>query len=73
MSPRKEAEPVSTRSAPAAVSNGRRPWRKKTPVEVVLEQAQKLREEIAATEEDLRQKRKQLEKFEQVCKIFEAS
>lgn len=74
MTPRKESESqVSTRPAPAVSQNGRKPWKKKSPIEVVLEQAKKLREEIAATEEDLKQKRKQLEKFEQACKIFETS
>ena len=52
---------------------GRKPWKKKTPVEVVLEQADKLKAEIAETEEELKAKRKQLQKFEEARKIFEAS
>lgn len=51
--------------------NERKPWKKKTPVEVVLEQANKLKEEIAAGEEALKAKRRQLEKFEQARKLFE--
>jgi hypothetical protein len=51
---------------------GRRPWKKKTPVEVVLEQADKLKAEIAEAEEELKAKRKQLLKFEEAKKIFEA-
>ena len=54
-------------------SKDRKPWKKKTPVEVVLEQADKLREEITEIEEDLKQKRKQLQKFDEARKIFEAS
>lgn len=50
----------------------RKPWKKKTPVEVVLEQADKLKLEIANAEEDLKSKRKQLAKFEEAKKIFEA-
>ena len=73
MSPRKEGDQVSTRPAAASTESGRKPWKKKTPVEVVLEQTAKLRDEIRATEEDLKQKRKQLEKFEQACKIFETT
>lgn len=73
MSPRKDTEPVSTRPATGPTESGRKPWKKKTPVEVVLEQTAKLREEIRETEEALKQKRKQLEKFEQACKIFETS
>ncbi len=51
----------------------RKPWKKKSPVEVVLEQADKLKAEIAETEEELKAKRKQLQKFEEARKIFEAS
>ena len=60
-----------TKSAKSQTS-GRRAWKKKTPVEVVLAQAEKLREEIAQDEALLEEKRTQLEKFEQARKIFEA-
>ncbi len=50
----------------------RKPWKKKTPVEVVMEQADKLKAEIAEAEEELKAKRRQLEKFEQAKKLFEA-
>ena len=55
-----------------AKPESREPWKKKTPVEVVLEQAEKLKAEIAETEEELKAKRKQLQKFEEARKIFEA-
>ena len=58
-------------AAPAATAGGRKPWKKKTPVQVVLDQADKLKQEIADIEEDLKQKRKQLLKFEEARKIFE--
>lgn len=51
----------------------RKPWKKKTPVEVVLDQEKKLRQEIAEAEKELQQKRSQLQKFEQARKIFEGS
>ena len=57
--------------APAKVAESRKPWKKKTPVEVVLEQAEKLKAEIAEGEEALKAKRRQLEKFEQAKKLFE--
>jgi hypothetical protein len=38
-----------------------------------LEQAERLRAEIAEMEEELKAKRKQLHKFEEAKKIFEAS
>ena len=53
-------------------TEGRKPWKKKTPVEVVLEQADKLKSEIAEMEDEIKAKRKQLEKFEQAKKLFEA-
>ena len=49
----------------------RKAWKKKTPVEVVLEQADKLKAEIAEAEEEIKAKRKQLQKFEEARKIFE--
>ena len=61
-----------TGAAPARPQE-RKPWKKKTPVEVVLEQAEKLRQEITEAEEDLKQKRKQLQKFEEARKIFETN
>ena len=51
--------------------DSRKPWKKKTPVEVVLEQAEKLKAEIAETEEELKAKRRQLQKFEEAKKLFE--
>ena len=58
---------------PATKDTERKPWKKKTPVEVVLDQEKKLRQEIAETEKELQQKRSQLQKFEQARKIFEGS
>ena len=52
---------------------GRKPWKKKSPVEVVLEQADKLKAEIAEAEEEIKAKKRQLQKFEEAKKIFEAS
>ena len=65
----KQHEPKPT-PAPAK-SEGRKPWKKKTPVEVVLEQADKLKAEIAEMEEEIKSKRKQLVKFEEAKKLFE--
>ena len=54
-------------------TESRKPWKKKSPVEVVLEQADKLKAEIAEAEEELKAKRRQLEKFEQAKKLFEGA
>lgn len=69
----KTPEPGSGKPATPTADAERKPWKKKTPVEVVLDQEKKLRQEIVETEKDLQQKRSQLQKFEQARKIFEAS
>ena len=56
---------------PASSKPERKPWKKKSPVEVVLEQADKLKAEIAEMEEEIKTKRKQLVKFEEARKLFE--
>ena len=58
---------------PQAGKPERKAWKKKTPVEVVLEQAAKLKAEIAEMEEEIKAKRKQLQKFEEARKIFETA
>ena len=65
-------KPQDPKAAPAAKSD-RKPWKKKTPVEVVLEQADKLKSEIAEMEEELKAKRRQLQKFEEARKLFESA
>ena len=64
-------KPAETKPRPAKPE--RKPWKKKSPIDVVLDQAEKLKAEIAETEEELKAKRKQLQKFEDVKKIFEAT
>jgi hypothetical protein len=54
-----------------AKPEGRKPWVKKTPVQVVLEQADKLKAEIAEMEEEIKAKKRQLVKFEEAKKLFE--
>jgi len=64
-------KPTDPKPAPAPKPEGRKVWKKKTPVEVVLEQADKLKAEIAEMEEELKAKRRQLQKFEEAKKLFE--
>ena len=63
--------PTEPKPTPAAKPEGRKAWKKKSPVDVVMEQADKLKAEIAEMEEELKAKRRQLEKFEQAKKLFE--
>jgi hypothetical protein len=74
MAIQKPPERPEKREQPSAakLATSRKPWKKKTPVEIVLEQADKLKEEIAALEEELKEKRKQLQKFEEARKLFES-
>lgn len=74
MSVQKPNDPKATPTNPqAAGKSERKPWVKKSPVDVVLAQADKLKAEIAELEEELKAKKRQLEKFEQARKLFEAS
>ena len=71
--PKNEPKTPPTSPPAAAGKSERKPWKKKSPVEVVLEQAEKLKAEIAEAEEDLKAKKRQLQKFEEAKKIFETS
>lgn len=73
--PAPKNEPKATQAGPPARpgTSERKPWKKKTPVEVVLEQADKLKAEIAEAEEEIKAKRRQLEKFEQARRLFEGA
>ena len=68
----KKAEPAAAQQTETATAP-RKPWKKKTPVEVVLDQITKLREDVARKEEDLKQARRQLQKLEEVRKVLETS
>jgi|GEM_PF-1854100 len=51
----------------------RKPWKKKSPVEVVLDQINRLRDDVAQKEEELKAAKRQLEKLEQARKVLEAT
>jgi hypothetical protein len=53
--------------------NDRKPWVKKTPVQVVLNQIERLREGLEKREEELKQAKRQLQKLEDVRKILESA
>jgi len=64
-------KPQDTKS-PAPKSE-RKAWKKKTPEQVLFEQADKLKTEIAEMEDELKAKRRQLQKFEEAKKLFEST
>jgi predicted patatin/cPLA2 family phospholipase len=51
----------------------RKPWKKKTPVEVVLDQINRLHDDVLAREEELKQAKRQLQKLEEAKKVLEAT
>lgn len=53
-------------------AEGRKPWKKKSPVDVVMAQADKLRKEISEDEAALNAKKAQLKKFDEAVKLFQA-
>lgn len=50
---------------------GRKPWKKKTPVDVVREQTERQRHEVALREEALADAKRQLQKLEQAFKALD--
>jgi predicted GIY-YIG superfamily endonuclease len=66
-------KPSESARGPSAAGKGaaRKPWKKKTPVEIVLAETDKLRQDIVRREEELKDLRRQLQKFEEARKIFE--
>lgn len=75
MNPPKTTEASSARSSTttAASQSARKPWKKKTPADVVLDQINKVRDDVAAKEEELKHARRQLQKLEEARKVLEAT
>ena len=51
----------------------RKPWKKKDPVDVVLDQINKVRDDVTYKEEELKKAKRQLAKLEEAKKVLEAS
>jgi hypothetical protein len=60
----------STSTAPSTPS--RKPWIKKTPVEIVLEQIGKQEEKVADMRKELAREERELTKLQQAKKVLEA-
>ncbi len=60
------------KAAPAPEQSGRKPWIKKTPVEVVLEQLDKQEQRVAEMRKELAQEERELAKLTQARKVLEA-
>jgi hypothetical protein len=56
----------------ASKKEGRKPWVKKTPVEVVLDQIAKQEEIVTDMREQLKREERELQKLQQAKKVLEA-
>lgn len=82
MTPTKSKDGTPFRPAPAAPAeevaaqsdeSKRKPWKKKTPVEIFRSQVERLRENVRLKEADLNQDKKQLQKLEEAIKLLESA
>jgi hypothetical protein len=76
MTAQKSKDTGSPPSASAPVTMGttkRKAWVKKTPVEVVLDQINRLKDDVAKKEEEFKLAKRQLEKLEAARKVLEAT
>lgn len=77
MTPKKPADEAPTRTSTATTAvtttRDRRPWKKRTPVEVIVDQINKLRDDVNRREEELKQAKKQLLKLDEVLKTLEST
>jgi hypothetical protein len=78
MTAQKHADQGMSRSTTATTAvtttqAGRKPWKKKTPVEIMLDQIEKIREGVAEKEEELKHAKRQLQKLEEARKVLESA
>jgi hypothetical protein len=79
VTPAKATDQAASRSSSATTAAvtttqaGRKPWKKKTPVEIMLDQIEKIREGVAQKEEELKQAKRQLQKLEEARKVLEST
>jgi hypothetical protein len=67
MTAQRQAEP-----AQAKLPTDRKPWKKKSPVEVVIAQIDRVREDVAKREDELKIARRELQKLEEAKKLLES-
>ena len=68
------ATPQAAKAAPSSstTTSSRKPWVKKTPVEIVLEQIGKQEEKVAGMRKELVREERELTKLQQAKKVLEA-
>jgi len=67
--PGSEPEPI----ARAASTGGRKPWIRRTPVEVVLEQITKQEDRVEGLREELAKEERELKKLQQAKNVLEST
>ncbi len=72
--PTSPGTPAATQAVPSnsTATSGRKPWIKKTPVEIVLEQIGKQEEKVAGMRKELAREERELAKLQQAKKVLEA-
>jgi hypothetical protein len=70
----RQTQPAATQEArtPALSTSGRKPWIKRTPVEVVLEQIGKQERKVAEMREAITHEERELSKLQQAKKVLES-
>lgn len=69
----KPTPPATSPSATTGTSTGRKPWIKKTPVEVVLDQIGKQEQKVAEMREAITKEERELAKLQQARKVLEST
>jgi hypothetical protein len=62
----------ATQTTNSSATGGRKPWIKKSPIEVVLEQIGKQEEKVAEMRTELAREERELNKLQQAKKLLEA-
>ena len=72
--PAPTGKPATTPATPSTSTStsSRKPWVKKTPVEIVLEQIGKQEEKVAGMRKELAREERELGKLQQAKKVLEA-
>ncbi|HZU31286.1 MAG TPA: hypothetical protein VFB79_09235 [Candidatus Angelobacter sp.] len=73
MTAQKKSDAAGSQGAPAGDSGGKRkPWIKKTPVEIILEQVAKQEEKVAELRKELTKEEGELKKMQDATRLLQA-
>ncbi len=67
------AQPSTAATAVTTTTAKRQPWKKKTVLESIQGQVEKMRADVARKEEELKQSKQQLQKLDEVLKALEST